>query len=84
MVEQRVGGQETNNGAAGGEALGTSMARDVRLGEDRELIEEGEVTGKIISNEGSVKRGMPRLDGVGVFEIFENLISLQNSPCQEI
>ena len=40
-----------DGGAADGEALGTSMVRDVRLGEDNEPVEEGEVTGKIISNE---------------------------------
>ena len=51
LVEQRVGGQETDGGATGGEALGTFMVRDVRLGEGREPAEGGEVTGKIISKE---------------------------------
>ena len=41
---------------AGREALGRSTARDVRFGGDKKPTEEGEVIGKIISNEGSVKR----------------------------
>ena len=61
--------------AASREALGTSMAWDGRLGEGREPAEEREVTCEIISNEGSVKRGRPRPNIVGVFEMFENLTS---------
>ena len=61
-------GQETDGGAASGEALGISMAWDVRLAEGKEPVEEGEVTGEIISNKRSVKREHIRLDGVGVFE----------------
>ena len=34
-------GIRTDGGATGREALGTSMARDVRLGEGREPTEEG-------------------------------------------
>ncbi|GFY84522.1 hypothetical protein Acr_03g0012960 [Actinidia rufa] len=61
LVEQRVGGQGTDDGTAGEETLGTSIARDGRLGEDREPTEEGEVTGEIISKNESLNRGRPRL-----------------------
>ena len=81
---ERVGGERTNGGAAGGKTLGTSMAWDGRLSDDRGPATEREVTGKIISNNRLVNKGRPRLVGVGVFEIFENLMSSQNSTCQEI
>ena len=60
------------------------MAWDGRLSEGRELAEEREVVCKIISNEGSVKRGWPRPDGIGVFKMFKNLASSQNSTCREM
>ena len=57
----------------------TSITRDVRFDRDKEPTKEEEVIDKIISYEGSVKRGRSRPDGVGVLEIFKNLTSSQNS-----
>ena len=77
-------GTGTDGGAAGGEALGTSMMRDGGFVEGGEPAEYREVTGKIISKEGSVKRGRPRPDNGGVLEMSENLTSSQNSTWREM
>ena len=70
-----------DGGSADGKSLGTFMTRD---GEDIKPVEEGEVTDEIISNEGSVNRGRPSPDGVGVFEMSENLTSSQKSTCRDM
>ena len=43
-----------------------SMVRDVRIGDDKEPAEEGEVTREIISNERSVNKGRLKSNDVGV------------------